>query len=210
MIEAPEKVSRHTHTHARTSLLDLIPDGILFFSLFSLSISLPSLLVRDTSVMICLHRQGSWLGVLLSLQVLACRFNETSGERFFPSHRQNEKLSWMLSDWWLSRKPEASNSSAVLSVTVKGATVSWRRGVIMEYKGPTTAATENSILQESLQNWPNLSPLYTHEDTETAKEKRELWFYLFLLLFTVLSLPPRLPCKTALIYMYVCSYLFEI
>lgn len=54
MIEALEKFSRHTGMHAHMYLLDLILDAILFFSLFDLSISLPSppSLVWNTSDMI--------------------------------------------------------------------------------------------------------------------------------------------------------------
>ena len=71
--------------------------------------------------------------------------------RTFPLESQtNEKLEWTVSDWWLSKKLKASSSAAVLFVTVKGTIISWRRGIITEFKS-LAAASEKCIAQESLQ-----------------------------------------------------------
>lgn len=71
--------------------------------------------------------------------------------RTFPLESQtNEKLEWTVSDWWLSRELKASSSASVLFVTVKGTIISWRRGLVTEFKS-LAAATEKGIAQESLQ-----------------------------------------------------------
>ena len=64
-------------------------------------------------------------------------------------------------------------------MTIKGAIISWRRGVTVEWKGLAAADVENSVPQESLQNWPNLSPIYAKDDTEIGKgEERIVVFFL--------------------------------
>lgn len=128
-------------------------------------------------------KQCPQLGVTISLQVLAYRFSDTWGEHFLLSYRQVKKLGWIVSDWWLSKKFKASSSTAVLFVTVKGTIISWRWGIIIEFKG-LAAATENSITQKSPQNQPSLSPTHAKEDGWTRKEEG----------IVVSPLPASAPC----------------
>lgn len=200
-----QQIRAHTdtfmHTYARTRLLGLSLDAILLPSLFSFRISLPPPPVLDTSDMICLQGQCPWLGVLISLQVLTCRFSEISGEHFFPSHRQMKSWDEYFSDWWLSGQLKASRSAGVLFVTVKGTTI-WRRG------GPAAADVENGVPQGSLRNRPNLSPTYAKEETEIGKGQERM--AVLPLLAPVLCLVFSSHRRTALVCMYVCLYILFI
>lgn len=75
-------------TDPRPHSLNWILSALLSLSLLSYRIFPPSPLVLDTSDMICLLRQCPLLGVMIGLQVLACRFSDVSGEHFLLSHRR--------------------------------------------------------------------------------------------------------------------------
>ena len=117
-------------TDPRPHSLNWILSALVSLSLLSYRIFPPSPLVLDTSDVICLLRRCPLLGVMIGLQVLACRFSDVSGEHFLLSHRRLK--SWnelflidgcqrslkpsvlLLSSLWRQRGPSSPEDGVLL------------------------------------------------------------------------------------------------